>query len=130
MFKLQKNSKSVPLLKIQSVLGTDTEVQGALNCHGSLRIDGRVEGNVTAEAVTVGEGGVIQGDIAAQTVVVGGKITGNVMAQNIDMKSTSQVSGDLKTKHLSIAEGAVFQGHCSISLRRASSNCSGVMCRE
>ncbi len=120
MFGTVNNPKNNPPLKLESVLGPDTEVHGPIHCRGSLRIDGRVEGSVSAQAVTIGENALVQGDIRAKSVVVGGKVKGNITAETIEIKLRSQITGDLKTRHISIAEGAVFDGNCSMTLPSSS----------
>ena len=114
MFKSQNNGKSNLAVKLESVLGNDTEVGGSITCHGTLRLDGRVEGDINAEVVMVGESASVQGDIEAKTIIVGGKVNGNITAESIELKPKSQVFGDLKAHQLSVAEGAIFQGSCSM----------------
>ncbi|OGR84100.1 MAG: hypothetical protein A2636_06495 [Elusimicrobia bacterium RIFCSPHIGHO2_01_FULL_64_10] len=98
---------------LQTVVGADTVIQGTISSKGSMRIDGKVEGGITdADAVVIGEHGEVHGDIAARSVVVGGRVTGNVSASSIEVLTDAQMHGDLKTAALAIAEGATFEGNC------------------
>jgi len=115
MFSTQNNLKNQTPGKLESLFGIDTDLRGSIHCRGSIRIDGHVEGNIHAETVMVGETATVQGDILAKVVIVGGKVNGNIVADMLDIKPKSQIVGDLKTKHLSIAEGARFEGNCSMT---------------
>ena len=105
---------------LETMIGADSFFQGTLRSKGSVRIDGKVEGGVSAEGVILGEQGEIQGDISARTVVVGGKVTGNIHAtESLELLSKSQVFGDLHAPQLLIAEGAVFEGSCLMASEKA-----------
>jgi len=98
---------------LETVIGAESSFQGTLRSKGSVRIDGKIEGGVSAEGVILGERGEVQGDISARTVVIGGKVTGNVHAtESLELLSKSQVFGDLHAPQLLIAEGAIFEGSC------------------
>jgi len=98
---------------LETVIGAESSFQGTLRSKGSVRIDGKIEGGISAEGVILGERGEVQGDISARTVVLGGKVTGNVHAtESLELLSKSQVFGDLHAPQLLIAEGAIFEGSC------------------
>lgn len=98
---------------VETLLGAETFFQGTLRSTGSVRVDGKLEGGVSAEGVIIGEKGDVQGDISAKTIVIGGKVTGNVHATtSLELLPNSQVFGDLHAPMLTIAEGAVFEGSC------------------
>ncbi len=98
---------------LETIIGAESSFQGTLRSKGSVRIDGKIEGGVSAEGVILGERGEIQGDISARTVIVGGKVTGNVHAtESLELLTKCQVFGDLHAPQLLIAEGAIFEGSC------------------
>ena len=105
---------------LESVIGAESSFQGTLRSKGSVRIDGKIEGSVAAEGVILGERGEVQGDISARTVVVGGKVTGNVHAtESLELLSKCQVFGDLHAPQLLIAEGAIFEGSCLMASEKS-----------
>lgn len=108
------NKKNNIVDEIETLIGENTVLQGSIKSKGSIRIDGRLEGSVLeGNQVIVGVKGYVQGDINANSVVVGGKINGNVTAkENIELKPGGQLLGDIHTSVLSIGEGAIFEGHC------------------
>lgn len=101
--------------KIEALVGAKSEFRGDITTQGTFRVDGKFVGNIAADWVVVGEAGIVEGDIAAKTVVVGGKVQGNVTTEDLlEVKHNGAVRGDIKTKILSIAEGGVFEGRSLI----------------
>ena len=101
---------------IETMIGSETVVQGTISSKGSLRIDGKVEGGVTeADCVVLGQKGEIQGDVTARSLVIGGKLVGNISANAVEILTEAHIHGDIKTSALSIAEGASFEGNCTMT---------------
>jgi cytoskeletal protein CcmA (bactofilin family) len=97
--------------KLESFIGINSNFKGDINTKGTLRIDGTMDGNASADWVVLGEKAFHKGDIMARGIIVGGKVEGNLKAKEIvEIKSRGQVSGDISTNKLSIVEGAVFNG--------------------
>jgi len=101
--------------KIEAVIGPQTEIEGSVRTNEGIRVDGKIKGGVNAEAVFIGIAGAVFGDITANKVVVGGKVKGNVAASDtLELLSTGQIMGDIKTSKLIIADGAAFEGNCQM----------------
>lgn len=100
--------------RIQTIIGPGTRFEGEIQSKGTLRIDGILDGQVTdAEEVIVGESGMVKGDVNAKSVIVAGNITGDINASDsIEMLPECRVSGDIRTAHLSVVEGVIFEGRC------------------
>ena len=80
-------------------------------------ITGFVEGDIRADWVIVGESGRIKGNMQARTMVVGGRVEGNLEASEIiEMKDKAQVFGEICTTKLAMSEGALFDGQSSIRI--------------
>lgn len=109
-----KNNTEV---KISTLIGKDCELTGDFNAQGSARIDGKVEGNVTvAGCLLLGAGSCINGDIFAESVLIGGEVVGNINApEKAELTATAKVLGDIATKVIVIDEHAVFQGKCDMN---------------
>ena len=113
----KKESTSVsPLGEINAFLGEGTEFKGILAFEGTVRIDGRLEGEIlTKDTLIVGERAVLNAEINVGTIIISGKITGNITAgERLEINSTGQVFGNIKTPTLVIAEGVIFQGSCEM----------------
>ena len=120
MFGKPNASGSKAETHLETIVGAESSFQGNLRSKGSVRIDGKIEGGVSAEGVIIGERGEVQGDISARTVVVGGKITGNVHAtESLELLTKCQVFGDLHAPQLLISEGAIFEGSCLMASEKS-----------
>ena len=95
-----------------SLLDAQLSVSGDLDTGGSLRIDGRLEGNIRrADTVVIGVGATMSGDVHAREVVIGGTITGNVHAtERVELQATAIVTGDILTQTILVQEGGVVNG--------------------
>jgi len=57
----------------------------------------------------------VKGNITAQSVIVGGQVTGNITtSHSIELLSNGRIYGDIKTSQLVISEGAIFEGNCTM----------------
>ncbi|MBI4062862.1 MAG: polymer-forming cytoskeletal protein [Elusimicrobia bacterium] len=112
------NSASSGDSRIKSIIAAEAFVQGTIRTHGSLIVDGKVEGDIyDAKHVVIGEAGQVQGDITCETVIVGGKVVGNIQAaKQVQILAKGQVIGDIRTKSLHIEDGAVFDGTCTMNI--------------
>jgi cytoskeletal protein CcmA (bactofilin family) len=93
-----------------SELGTALTVKGVLDTEGEVRIHGNVQGRINAERLVLGERGVIEGDIVARDVRIGGRLNGRVFALNVTLDDTADVSGRIFHNTVTVARGARFEG--------------------
>jgi len=100
----------------QAHLGKGSRVEGRLTFEGNVRIDGEIEGEVDAQGtVTIGETAVIRAQISAGSIVVKGKVTGDLVGRKrVELHVPSRLQGNITTPSLVIHEGVVFEGHCSM----------------
>lgn len=97
--------------KLESIIGAGSHFNGEIETKGTLRVDGKVEGNLRADWVVIGEKALIKGDVEARGIIVGGKVEGNLKGKEIvELKNRGNVSGEIYSNKLTIAEGAVFEG--------------------
>ena len=111
---IKKNSKDL-LDSVETLIGQDSEFEGNVKTAKSIRIDGKFNGNIEALGVLVGSDARVKGNITAKVIMVGGEITGNLLAEKyIEILSSAKVTGDIATNMLTIAEGAFFDGTSSM----------------
>lgn len=109
--------KSKDEVKIETIIGEETLLQGTIKAKSGVRIDGKFEGgDIEGHTVIVGTSGVVSGDISAQKVIIGGKVTGNITTHLLEIQRHAQVYGDVHTSILTISEGAIYEGHCVMSV--------------
>lgn len=101
---------------MNTIIGKDSILEGTIKVQGGVRIDGAVKGRISAsESLTVGDSGTVEAELAVKTAVIGGKVFGNIFAQDkIELQSKAVVEGDITTKNLVVEEGAVFHGRCNM----------------
>jgi len=104
-------------IEANSTIGEESFFEGSYAVRGSLRIDGRFEGqSLFVENLQVGPKGKVRTDIVATSVVVEGVVIGNIISsRRILLLSSARVLGDLKTPELIIQDGVVLEGRCTIS---------------
>ncbi len=100
-----------------NLIATGTIFEGKIKTPGSIRVDGKIVGEVTAaQNVSVGNSGELDGNISAKNITIGGKIKGMVIAQEkLVLETKAFVRGDIRAAKLVIDEGAVFDGKCSMA---------------
>jgi cytoskeletal protein CcmA (bactofilin family) len=101
---------------VQTHLNQGSRVEGKLAVEGSVQIDGQVEGEIQVQdSVTVGETAVISAQINATTIIVKGKVNGDLTARKrVELRAPAKLIGNIVTPSLVIQEGVVFEGHCSM----------------
>lgn len=97
-----------------TIIGGDAYFHGLLTVKGSLRVDGKVEGDITdAVAVDIGKGGKVKGNISAETLAVAGEVTGDiVVSRHLELLASGRIAGKIRTPKLRIEDGALFDGPC------------------
>ncbi|HET6176253.1 MAG TPA: polymer-forming cytoskeletal protein [Candidatus Sulfotelmatobacter sp.] len=105
-----------------TLIGTSVAIKGEVSCDEELYLDGQVEGTLDPKGhgLTIGPNGRVKADIIARTViartvVVQGKLEGNIQASDrVDLKGSATVVGHIVTKRISIDEGACLKGSVCI----------------
>ena len=111
-----KSKASKPQNRIDSLIGSETRVDGNLTFTGGLRVDGQVCGNVSEvegqpSTLVLSEQGRINGVIRVSHVVVNGTVVGPVHAvEYAELQGKSRVTGDVFYKTLEMHMGAIVEG--------------------
>lgn len=102
------SSKDAP----PSLISANLQIVGNLRSQGEVQIDGTVDGDVSANALTIGERATINGEIVADDVVVRGRVNGRIRARKVQLAKSAHVVGDIWHELLAIDSGAFVEGHC------------------
>jgi cytoskeletal protein CcmA (bactofilin family) len=96
-----------------SIIANGVRVVGAIEADGAeLQVDGEIEGNVRGGSLTVGDTGMVKGDIVSESVTVHGRVEGSIRARKVMLARNAHVLGDIVHQSLSVEMGAVFEGQC------------------
>jgi cytoskeletal protein CcmA (bactofilin family) len=106
----------------KNVLGSDVEIKGNIKFTGELTFDGKLDGEVhTDGTLHLGDSAVVNGNITAQSVIVRGKINGNITAkEKVEIKGKSELFGDIRAAKLSIEEGVTYVGKTEVNPNKVS----------
>jgi len=92
-----------------SCIGSAMSIVGTVACSGPAQVFGRIEGELRATELVIGEGGEVDGSIQAQEVTINGRVKGTIRANRVRLLGAS-VEGDIIHRTLSIDERSVFEG--------------------
>ena len=98
---------------IASIIANGVKITGTIDADGAeLQVDGEIEGNVRGGSLTVGDTGMVKGDVVSESVTVHGRVEGSVRARKVILARNAHVLGDIVHQSLSVEMGAVFEGQC------------------
>ena len=103
--------------EIKAYMGVDTVFNGSLTFDGTVRIDGKFEGEVhTNDTLIIGETGHLVAEISAGTIICRGRIEGTLIAsKKVEIHANSRVVGNVKSPALYIELGGVLDGSCDMT---------------
>jgi len=112
---IDKNAAGTPV-EFPTVIGADAVFKGELHFEKGVRVDGKIEGKVSTKGhLAVSQGGHLQADVEAGSIIVEGDVKGNMVASDrVELRKSARLKGDITASKLLVAEGAAFVGHCSI----------------
>ena len=96
----------------ESILAAGLTIEGKIECNGNIRVAGRFQGNVKVTGeLTIESGASIDGEVTADTVLVGGEVQGLIVAASrVEFKESGVLIGDLKAGSLTVAAGSKMRG--------------------
>ncbi|MEK7729755.1 MAG: polymer-forming cytoskeletal protein [candidate division KSB1 bacterium] len=102
---------------LNTIIGKGSAIEGNIKVQNSMRVDGRVKGQIMAsDSIVVGKEGDIEGELRVKNIIIGGRVKGKIFASGkVVLEARSVFQGELKTSKLVIDDGAVFDGTCSMT---------------
>ena len=108
------NKRSDALMKQseRSYIGESMQIEGDLDCSGTVDVAGLIKGNVRVKEMIVFDTGSVKGNLHVKKIVINGHIEGQVIADEISLGSSSVIKGDVTFKtSLKTEEGAEIDGY-------------------
>jgi cytoskeletal protein CcmA (bactofilin family) len=96
--------------KVASLIAEGVTLDGGLVGDGELHLDGTIRGDLKVERLTIGESGLVEGSVTAESIECRGRVAGAIIAKQVKLHSSAHVDGDVTHEELSIEAGAYFQG--------------------
>jgi len=120
-----KPATSVPTSSPQptgaiNIISPGTRIEGEVFSNGDIRVDGIVDGYLNTKAkVVVGPKGMIKGELICESADVTGKIDGKLSVKNeLYLKSSAHITGELVTNKLVVESGAFINGNCIVGAQK------------
>lgn len=112
MWPFRDPKTAIPTFDVENTIGAGSRVRGDLSGPGGFRIDGAVEGAITADGpVVIGEGGSVEGVVRGRNVVVLGRVRGDVhVTGHLEIGPKGKVLGDITVASFRMHTGGVFRG--------------------
>ncbi len=98
-------------------ISSDVEITGTVTCGSKMISEGKIIGDIVSlDLFVVGKGGMVQGNIEAQSVSIHGKVKGNVtVTERCELKSNAELLGDLTAPRLLFEDGATLIGYSKVT---------------
>ena len=103
--------------RIDTLIGSHTEIRGDIIFKGGLHVDGTIKGNVLSEngsesMISVSEKGCIEGEVRVPKIILNGTVVGNVYASShIQMAKRTRVTGNVYYNLIEMERGAEINGN-------------------
>ena len=102
---------------LNTIVGRGTLFEGVMKVDNSVRIDGTFKGELSCSGtLTIGQSGEAHAQLEGRDIYINGLVHGNLRGDKVRLDSHARVVGDISSHALSISEGAVFQGNCSMEV--------------
>jgi cytoskeletal protein CcmA (bactofilin family) len=102
---------------IKTIIAEDIEIVGSIKSASNIQLAGKLNGDLTCTGnAVIGETASVKGNITANSTTVKGQINGNVTVKDrIELCSTARLNGDIRSKRLSVEDGATFVGKSEVN---------------
>ena len=99
---------------ITTLLGPGCAFDGKLTFEGTVRIEGKLAGEIFSnDVLVVGEGAEVKAEIDIGEIIIQGTVIGNIRARkSVEIQAPGKVKGDITTPSLQIDKGVIFEGRC------------------
>ena len=89
-----------------AVFSQDLTITGSVFTTGAIHIEGKIDGDINAQTVFLGETGIVKGSITSDCVIVQGSVTGDVIGENVQLQATASINGTVFYRKVGIRVGA------------------------
>jgi cytoskeletal protein CcmA (bactofilin family) len=98
--------------KTTTTIGPSIVIRGKLRSDEDLVVKGRIDAEITSsKALTIDNSGIVNADVAVESVRVSGVLVGNITAASRgEIASDGRVVGDILAPKIVISDGAAFRG--------------------
>ncbi|MCC7103727.1 MAG: polymer-forming cytoskeletal protein [Chloroflexi bacterium] len=97
---------------VESVIGEQTTVDGSFKSESSIRVRGRVQGEIESRnEIYIEEGATVTAKVTATSITVSGQVDGQIHCSGrLEIRPSGRVTGEINAGTLVMQEGAFFEG--------------------
>ena len=93
-----------------SIISKDLFLKGDLTTDGLLEIEGKIEGNIKGNEITIRESGFVNGNIISNISNIKGNFQGTIKSQRINVSGKANIKGTLEYVSLCVEDGSSIDG--------------------
>ncbi|PIU10967.1 hypothetical protein COT27_00285 [Candidatus Kuenenbacteria bacterium CG08_land_8_20_14_0_20_37_23] len=115
-----KEKKEETIEGVDTIIGPSVSVDGNFKGEGNIIVEGELRGSLKTNGfLKASDSSLIVATISADSAEISGQISGNIkIKNNLDVKETAVIEGDIETKTISIAYGAIINGNVKMKSER------------
>jgi cytoskeletal protein CcmA (bactofilin family) len=101
---------------IETIIGSDTVIEGKITLPTSLRVDGKVKGEIVCNGdVYIGKDAYVEPSIKAKNIVIAGEVHGDVeTTEKVQIEAKGKLTGSATSRGMVIEDGGIFNGNSII----------------
>ena len=102
-----------------NIIAPETYIKGVIEAAYMIQIEGVLEGDIKAQdMVHITETGKISGNIEAKTVFIDGEVSGEIVADKVEIGEKGKVLANISSTVFVIQEGGMFEGNKKLKKER------------
>ncbi|MEN2766834.1 bactofilin family protein [Ornithinibacillus xuwenensis] len=101
---------------IETIIGSETVIEGKVTLPTSLRVDGKIIGEIECQGdVYIGKDAYVEPSIKAKNIVIAGEVKGDIeTSEKIQIESKGKLTGSATSRGIIIEDGGLFNGNSVI----------------
>ena len=106
-----KSSTPLPVESGQdAIIGKNIKITGSIDSPDMVVLHGQVTGGIICKTLEIGSKGNLKGNVKAETVIIGGSLSGDVETIRLKLEGSAYVNGEMRYQVIEVEEGAQLEG--------------------
>ena len=106
-----KSSTPLPVASGQdAIIGKNIKITGSIDSPDMVVLHGEVAGDIICKTLEIGSKGNLKGNVKAETVIIGGSLSGDVETIRLKLEGSAYVNGEMRYQVIEVEEGAQLEG--------------------
>ena len=106
-----KSSTPLPVASGQdAIIGKNIKITGSIDSPDMVVLHGEVTGDIICKTLEIGSKGNLKGNVKAETVIIGGSLSGDVETIRLKLEGSAYINGEMRYQVIEVEEGAQLEG--------------------